>query len=1206
MNGDELARALAALRKRLSDLHTRAEPPDRNQTPPAEVVEGLHLTLEQLPVAEEGLREQNETLAAAHGALEMERQHYQALFEFAPDGSLVTNVEGIIQEANRAAGLLLNVAPHLLVGNPLVIFVAEDEHPAFHTQLSRLQAVDRLPEWEVRLQPSGAAPLDAAVTVAAVRDPAGERIALHWLLRDITARKQAEDQLRVLNRELKQRLAERTAQLEAANERKNALLISEGAARRDAEASEQCYRSLFDHNPDVVASFDLNGNFLSANPATERILGYSLEALLGHSFLPLVVPEDRERVLVGFHQVTQGTPQKTEVALAHQDGRRVEIHAAAVPIVVDDQVTEIFVTAKDITARRRAEVALHRGEQEFRALVENAPDIIARIDKELRHVYVNPAVERATGRPREAFLGRTNRELGMPEELCQLSETALRQVLSTGRESSLEFDFPTPDGIRSFQARLVPEFGTDGSVEYVFGVTRDITERRRAEEELKAHARQQAAVAQFGQRALAGVDLRTLVTDAVTCVAETLDVESSGYWELLPDGSALLLRIGRGWPDEMVGQVILDATADSQPGYTLLSGEPVIVADWRAERRFRRPALHDRGVISSLSVAIRGQDRPFGVLGAHSTSARTFTGDDIHFLQAIANVLATAIERKRAEEALRDREEQLRLTLEAANMWTWEGNLLTGDVRWSENLEAPLGLPPDTFRGTFESFLDVVHPDDRDFVVREIRRALDARTTCSTEARLLLPDGTVRWITGQGRAFYDETGRPVRVVGVGMDVTARRHSEQGLRFLVEASSLLAASLDYENRLASVARLAVSTIADYCAIDMLEDDGTVRRVEAAHRDPAKGKFVRELFRLYPPDLNGPGRISRVLRTGQPVIAPDIRPAQLEQSARNAEHLELLRELSPRSIIIVPLRARGRTLGAITFATTDSAARYGPEDLALAENLTNRVALAIDNARLYREAQEAIRARDTFLSVASHEIKTPLATIRGYAELLQRRGDFERLAAERVRRALQAIYEQTGRLDKLIDLLLDFSRLQGGQLSINWGQVDLAALTCRLVDEVRPTLERHTLAFIAPDEPLFVAGDEQRIEQVFQNLLQNAVKYSPRGGAITVRLERQDQQAHLAISDQGLGIPAQALPHLFHPFYRANNADTHHISGTGLGLFVVKEIVHLHGGEVDVESREGQGSTFIVRLPLDDSAGHTRGGRASGPGDSSHKR
>jgi PAS domain S-box-containing protein len=232
----------------------------------------------------------------------------------------------------------------------------------------------------------------------------------------------------------------------------------------------------------------------------------------------------------------------------------------------------------------------------------------------------------------------------------------------------------------------------------------------------------------------------------------------------------------------------------------------------------------------------------------------------------------------------------------------------------------------------------------------------------------------------------------------------------------------------------------------------------------------------------------------------------------------------------------------------------------------------------------EAENALRIRDQFLMVAAHELKNPLTAMQGYTEVLQRRALREQTLNERDQRVLNIIASQAKRFQGLIDSLLDIGRIQGGGLRVERKPVELCSITRALVDELLPALEQHTIQLECDADRLIVAGDAGRLAQVVQNLLQNAVKYSPAGGVVTVRVFRQNDRANLSVSDQGIGIPEAAQADLFQQFYRATNVEAQQIQGMGIGLYVVKEIVALHDGEITVQSREGEGSTFTISLPL----------------------
>ncbi len=416
---------------------------------------------------------------------------------------------------------------------------------------------------------------------------------------------------------------------------------------------------------------------------------------------------------------------------------------------------------------------------------------------------------------------------------------------------------------------------------------------------------------------------------------------------------------------------------------------------------------------------------------------------------------------------------------------------------------------------------------------------------------------------------------------------ARLEAEEAQRriaFLAESSKILATSLDYRTTLRAIVRLAVPQLADWSIVDLINRDGSINRVEVAHADPVKEPVFAEYQAKYPPRRETNPQLRQVLETGQALLVASVEPVTLNEITQDDHRQQMLRTLALRSFIIVPLRTHDDVVGALSFAYShDSGRNYTPHDVALFEELANRAALAIDNANLYHAAQEAVRVRDSFLSVAAHELKTPLTTLYGQAQLLERRLPREGVS-ERNQQSVRSMIEQVKRLNEMIEALLDISRLESGQLAVDQSPVDMAVIVQQAVDEMQLTLSpRHSLFCEGCNAPLTVLGDAMRLTQVFRNLLQNAVKYSPNGGNVWVQLSSNEREVCATVSDEGIGIPQESLPELFRQFHRVQNEATKRIQGVGIGLFVVREIVTLHGGSINVESVEGHGSTFTVCLP-----------------------
>ena len=419
---------------------------------------------------------------------------------------------------------------------------------------------------------------------------------------------------------------------------------------------------------------------------------------------------------------------------------------------------------------------------------------------------------------------------------------------------------------------------------------------------------------------------------------------------------------------------------------------------------------------------------------------------------------------------------------------------------------------------------------------------------------------------------------------------SRLDAWEALRLLAAASDVLAASLDLDATLQSVAHLSVPGFADWCTVRLLEPDGRIRHAAAAHRDPAMERRAWELAELYPVDPAGPVGVARAIRTGEPQLDATLTLETIEALARDKEHRRRVRELAPRSRIVVPLKARGRVLGALSFMLVEGRG-YTPEDLLLAEELGRRCALAIDNARLYHEAQSAVALRDQFISIAAHELRTPLTTIRGYAQLLHVQHERDG-RPERELRALAAMVRAVDRLSALSRDLLDVSRIRTGQFALELRPLDLAALAREVVERHADTLDGQApsrLRIEVVAAPLPVLCDAERLEQVLSNLIENALKYSPDGGEVVVELRREDGRAELSVRDHGIGVPADALERIFELFGRAPNAAENAVTGLGLGLYICRSIVEGHGGRVWVESAGvGRGATFRVELPLAEGA------------------
>ena len=465
---------------------------------------------------------------------------------------------------------------------------------------------------------------------------------------------------------------------------------------------------------------------------------------------------------------------------------------------------------------------------------------------------------------------------------------------------------------------------------------------------------------------------------------------------------------------------------------------------------------------------------------------------------------------------------------------------------------------------------------------REMRRAARERVPATFEA------------------FYPERGTwaelhcyPLQDGGLATqwkNVTAKKKAEEARRYLDGATELFTSPLDPEERLSDLARLVVPHLADWCAVEIVDEAGVARQVTIAHADPDKVEFARELNRRYPPNPNAATGVPNVLRTGAPELHAEITDEMLVGGAIDAEHLRLVRELGLRSAIIVPLTVRGKTFGALTLVSAESRRRYGPDDLDLAMELARRAAFAIDSARQHqqalaaqRAAEAANQAKSQFLAAMSHELRTPLNAIAGYAQLLSMgiRGPI----SEEQQTDLARIEQSQRHLLGLINDVLEFARIEAGRVEYHVQALPVASLLSELEDFVRPQLRERDLEFHCdqPGDGVVVRADPDKARQILLNLLSNAVKFTPPKGQIDVRCERVDGRVLIRVRDTGIGIPADRLDSVFEPFVQAHRTLTEPTGGVGLGLAISRDLARAMGGDLRAESTIGTGSTFTLDLP-----------------------
>nr|WP_198316570.1 AAA family ATPase [Cystobacter fuscus] len=542
-------------------------------------------------------------------------------------------------------------------------------------------------------------------------------------------------------------------------------------------------------------------------------------------------------------------------------------------------------------------------------------------------------------------------------------------------------------------------------------------------------------------------------------------------------------------------------------------------------------------------------------------------------------VVSDVTDIKEAEETLRRSQHQLQSIIDntpaLVSIKDTQGHFLLVNRRF----ESLFGIKPERLIGKRDG---EVFPKERAAQSRaHDLEVLEAGRPLEWEEEVHQADGPHTYLSVKF-PLADAAEAPHAICTIATDITERKRMEVAERFLAEASRELVTSLDYETTFQRIAGLAVPRLAELCIVFALHESGQRRPVAVADVVPARAERVREFLHHHPLDANASTGPHQVLRTGQPEAFPG-RRGLLGQPIPEEARWNALKGLEGQSFICVPLWARGRCLGVLSLLSTRSRRVHGPADLALAEELGRRAAFAIDNALLYRKAQESIRVRDEFLSIASHELKTPLTSMGLRARQVELALAHQLLEPQlrcKVASMLATFGAQMKRLVQLVDQLLDVSRINTGRLELHLEETDLSAVAREVTERLAEQLEKAGCTLELELE-LSVVGewDRFRLEQVVTNLLTNAMKYGARH-PIRMKVWSEEDKALLRVEDRGLGIPKEDQSRIFELFERAAS---HNYGGLGLGLFIAREIVLAHAGRIWLESEPGVGTTFFVEFP-----------------------
>jgi PAS domain S-box-containing protein len=507
---------------------------------------------------------------------------------------------------------------------------------------------------------------------------------------------------------------------------------------------------------------------------------------------------------------------------------------------------------------------------------------------------------------------------------------------------------------------------------------------------------------------------------------------------------------------------------------------------------------------------------------------------------------------------------------------------------WNRAAERMFGYTADEAIGQSIRFIiPESHLDEEDTILSRIRRGESVQhfeTIRCRKDRVCLP------ISVTVSPIRDRTGAIIGASKIARDISDRKRAEalaertrREAEFVARMAEVLSGPLDYEARLKGLVELAVPAMADWAALDIVEPDGRMRRIAVAHAGSDKGQLDAEIRRRHEDPIT-PCNARQVIRTGKGVLLREITDDVIVAAAHgDDERVGLMRALLLTSCVCVPLTTDQGTFAALTFATAESGRRYSAEDLRFAEDVAARAALMVDSARAYDALRKASGLKDEFLATLSHELRTPLNAILGYSRML-RAG---MVPPDKLSRTFETIERNTTSLAKMVEDILDVSRVVSGKMRLRMQAVDLPVIVHDAVATVMPAADVKGIRLETTVDPQVgaVSGDPDRLRQIVWNLLSNAVKFTPKHGRIQVRLEPVNSSVEIVVSDTGIGIKPDFLPHIFERFRQGDSGPNREHAGLGLGLAIVRNLVELHGGTVDATSGgEGRGATFRVRLPL----------------------